>query len=53
MRIRVFKSGNPLRRKPRSSTQRFAWLPKQLDNGTYVWLEWYTKRRDNYGYAPK
>ena len=52
VRFRAFKGGNPLRRS-RSSSQRFAWLPKRLDNGTYVWFEWYTRRRDNYGYAPK
>jgi hypothetical protein len=39
----MFKAGNPLRR-PRRSDQRFAWWPKKLDNGTVVWLEWYTRK---------
>lgn len=53
MRIRMFKGGNPFRRKTKSTSQRFAWLPKRLSNGTTVWLEWYTRKRDNYGYRPR
>lgn len=45
MRIRAFKSGNPfVALFKRKSNQRFAWKWKRLDNGTVVWLEWYTKR---------
>lgn len=47
MRIRSFKAGNPLKRRGRSG-QRFAWLPKRLDNGTIVWLEWYSRHRKSY-----
>jgi hypothetical protein len=51
MHIRLFKRGNPLRRKKAASTQRFAWLPRKLDNGTYVWLERYTRRNKYAGYG--
>ncbi|TDN83013.1 hypothetical protein [Stakelama pacifica] len=37
-------------RKSRSRVQRkFAWLPKKLDNGTTVWLEFYTRWPRYYG----
>ncbi len=47
MRFRFFKGGNPFRlqRKRRPANQRFAWLPKKMDNGTTVWFEWYTRKR--------
>jgi len=51
MRIRLFKDGNPLRRKPKKPNHHFAWLPKRLDNGTIVWLEPYVKTRRYSGYG--
>lgn len=48
MRFRFLKGGNPFRRQ--RGKQRFAWLPKRLDNGTIVWLEWYSRRRRSLAY---
>lgn len=41
MRFRALKHGNPLR--ANADGWRFAWLPKQMDNGTIIWLEWYRR----------
>lgn len=35
MRIRFFK--------PRGRKERFAWLPKRMSNGTWIWLEPYRR----------
>jgi hypothetical protein len=45
MRIRFFK--------PRSTRDRFAWLPKQMSNGTWVWLEPYRRIPHGFGYNRK
>lgn len=33
----------------RRSSRFFAWLPKRLSNGTWVWLEWVDRYRDYEG----
>lgn len=42
MRIRFFK--------PRNNGARFAWLPKRMSNGTWIWLEPYRRIRRGYAY---
>lgn len=42
MRFRFFK--------PKAKADRFAWLPKRMSNGTWVWLEPYRRVSRGYGY---
>lgn len=42
MRIRFFK--------PRTNGDRFAWFPKRMSNGTWIWLEPYRRVSRGYGY---
>lgn len=36
--------------KRRSNNERFAWLPKRMSNGTWIWLEPYRRVSRGYGY---
>lgn len=37
--------------KPKNRNDRFAWLPRRLDNGTIVWLEPYRRYSRGHGYS--
>lgn len=45
MRIRFLK--------PRSKSESFAWLPKRMNNGTWVWLEPYRRIPHGFEYDRK